>query len=427
MKFRVEADTFSKALSYMASVLPAKSTLPILRGMRITSNDNTITIKATDLSYSVVVTIPAEVKEQGDVVVSMDAKKINGINKLQDVLSFNIGTKCTIRSSGKQVTLSTFKAEEFPNGFITQKSNNSIVFDSIKLYHAIKIASSCISNDNARPVLTGYNFVYHKSHVNIITADGFRAALLKVPVVESGEFDIMSSLIEGDKLEKVISLLKDADEIYMLPLQNKVNFYAEKDIEDDTIKISYTIVTIAGEYPNVTPIFEDAFVKTNGDVTIWEDIDKMSDVLAGANIVEHISVNLFAGDNGFLIMRRGDSNGYDNNGYIAIMESNEITFIGDDSTIDTTYVNEWIEKILSGDIKDKAEDISVEQMLQNGVRVNYSYIRSITQSMSQAPLIPAIMWMKFTPGAESPIIISDTDDIETATSSVAIMPMTMVE
>ena len=71
MKFSLMQDDLRKALQVVASVVPSKSTLPILETVLIdVSADSTLTLTATDLDISVRTRLAAKVEESGKVAVA---------------------------------------------------------------------------------------------------------------------------------------------------------------------------------------------------------------------------------------------------------------------------------------------------------------------------------------------------------------------
>ena len=70
MKFQVNRDTFSEAVSFAVKLLPQRTTLPILSGVLIEATDAGLTLSSVDYEVSAQTEIAAEVDEPGRVLVS---------------------------------------------------------------------------------------------------------------------------------------------------------------------------------------------------------------------------------------------------------------------------------------------------------------------------------------------------------------------
>ena len=70
MKFQVNRDVFSEAVSFAVKLLPQRTTLPILSGVLIQANDDGLVLSSFDYEVSSQTEIQADVEEPGTVLVS---------------------------------------------------------------------------------------------------------------------------------------------------------------------------------------------------------------------------------------------------------------------------------------------------------------------------------------------------------------------
>ncbi|MGJ8721987.1 MAG: DNA polymerase III subunit beta, partial [Salinibacterium amurskyense] len=70
MKFQVNRDVFSEAVSFAVKLLPQRTTLPILSGVLIEATDEGLTLSSFDYEVSARTQIVAEVEEPGRILVS---------------------------------------------------------------------------------------------------------------------------------------------------------------------------------------------------------------------------------------------------------------------------------------------------------------------------------------------------------------------
>ena len=70
MKFQVNRDVFSEAVSFAVKLLPQRTTLPILSGILIQANTDGLVLSSFDYEVSSQTEIQADVEEPGTVLVS---------------------------------------------------------------------------------------------------------------------------------------------------------------------------------------------------------------------------------------------------------------------------------------------------------------------------------------------------------------------
>ena len=70
MQFSVEKETIQKAISSVINGVATKTTMPVLEGILIQTNDNQIKLTSYDLEIGIEYVIDAKVKEQGNTVVN---------------------------------------------------------------------------------------------------------------------------------------------------------------------------------------------------------------------------------------------------------------------------------------------------------------------------------------------------------------------
>ena len=70
MKFQVERDVLAEAVAWAARTLPARPAQPMLAGILIEADKNSLTLSAFDYEVSSRVSIEAGISESGKVLVS---------------------------------------------------------------------------------------------------------------------------------------------------------------------------------------------------------------------------------------------------------------------------------------------------------------------------------------------------------------------
>ena len=116
MKFVCYKDKIIKALNSVVKGVASKTTMPILEGILIQTNDNEIKLTTYDLELGIEYMMKCEVQEQGSTVVNaMMFTEI--IRKLPDTeinISVNENNLLTIECEGSLYKLATMNPDEFP-------------------------------------------------------------------------------------------------------------------------------------------------------------------------------------------------------------------------------------------------------------------------------------------------------------------------
>ena len=70
MKFICETQKFSEICSNVQRSVSSKSTIPSIEGILITTTENSVTVTGYDLEVGVITSIPAQVSEQGSIILN---------------------------------------------------------------------------------------------------------------------------------------------------------------------------------------------------------------------------------------------------------------------------------------------------------------------------------------------------------------------
>lgn len=176
MKFNVNGEQFTNALIKLNSVIPTRSTLPILDNIYLKLEGKVLHMLASDLEIFVRTKIEVEnAKDNGEVTIP--AKRLTEICKT--LTSSNIGIdisekyKMTIKTPNGKFSLSGESAEDYPvpeektelskiemNGGILRKFLSKVVH--------------CVNSDEIRRNMSGVLFDARKDELRTVATDGFR-------------------------------------------------------------------------------------------------------------------------------------------------------------------------------------------------------------------------------------------------------------
>ena len=209
MKIVCYKDKIIKALNSVVKGVASKTTMPILEGILIQTNDNEIKLTTYDLEIGIEYVMECDVKEQGSTVVNaiMFSEIIRKLPDSEIKITINENNLLVIECEGSLYKLSTMNAEEFPE-LPKIEVENSLETEQIVLRNMIKKTIFAVSNEENRPIFTGCLFETKNNKLNIVAIDGFRMGWVSKTLLKDTEN--FKAVIPGKTLNEVNKILNDS-------------------------------------------------------------------------------------------------------------------------------------------------------------------------------------------------------------------------
>lgn len=181
MIFNCQKEDLLISIQTVGRAISAKNTLPVLAGIMIVAENNLLTMRATDLDIAVECSVPADVAEDGVIVVADGRRFIeivrqlpNEVISISSVNDFDIN----IKYSGAELTVRGYDYEQFP---ILPGMDGSVkgVIAGEAFAKMVKQAAVAASNEESRPVLTGILLNMENNELTMVSTDSHRLALVK--------------------------------------------------------------------------------------------------------------------------------------------------------------------------------------------------------------------------------------------------------
>lgn len=258
MKLVCQKDKILKALNSVIKAVATKTTMPILEGILIRTNDNEIKLTTYDLEIGIEYIMEAEVKEQGCTVVNaiMFSEIIRKLPDTEINITINENNLLVIECEGSLYKLATMNPEEFPE-LPKIEVENSITIEQNTLRNMIRKTIFATSIEENRPIFTGCLFQTIENKLNVVAVDGFRLAWNSTNL--NNKTNSFSAVIPGKTLNEVNKIILDSfDPIQIGVSKNQALF------EMDNCKIVTRLLD--GEflnYQNVIPEKWETRVRTN--------------------------------------------------------------------------------------------------------------------------------------------------------------------
>ena len=258
MKIVCYKDKILKAINSVVKGVASKTTMPILEGILIQTNDNEIKLTTYDLEIGIEYVMECEVQEQGSTVVNaiMFSEIIRKLPDTESHISVNDKNLLEIECEGSLYKLATMNPDEFPE-LPKIEIENSIEVDQNVLKNMIRKTIFAVSSEESRPIFTGCLFEVESNKLSLVAVDGFRLALRSIYL--SKQTNNFSAVIPGKTLNEVNKIISDSFEPVKIGVAKNQALF-----EMDNCKVVTRILD--GEflnYKNVIPSNWETRVKVN--------------------------------------------------------------------------------------------------------------------------------------------------------------------
>lgn len=222
MKFICNTEEFSNATTTVSKAISAKPNIPILEGIKLSVESDTVTISATDLDLFIETKIKATVKIEGECVVN--GKFLNEFVKkltyIDEIELEKLGNSLSIRYGENETEIQCFEDDTYPE--IRKVSDE--VYIKVKegdLKEAIEAVSYCVAQDDNRPVLKGILLDLSENQLTTVALDGYRLGYAKCEVIDSskGEYKI---IIPGKNLSEIAKIMEEGDKLVKITMQKNI-------------------------------------------------------------------------------------------------------------------------------------------------------------------------------------------------------------
>jgi len=179
VKFQVNRDVFSEAVSFAVKLLPQRTTLPILSGILIEATENGLTLSSFDYEVSAQTEIAAEISEPGKILVSgrLLADIASRLPNAPVRFSTEDG-KILVSCGSANFTLLSMPVEEYPT--LPQVAESSGILPAESFANAVAQVAVAASRDDVTPVITGVQLEVSSNSLSLVATDRYRVAVREI-------------------------------------------------------------------------------------------------------------------------------------------------------------------------------------------------------------------------------------------------------
>lgn len=253
MKFHVNRDVFSEAVSFAVKLLPQRTTQPILSGVLLEAADGVLVLSSFDYEVSSRTEIPAEIDEAGVALVSgrLLADIASRLPNAPVAFSTDEG-RIAVTCGSARFTLLSMPVEEYPS--LPQVDDRTGVLPAEDFADAVAQVAVAASRDDVTPVITGVQLEVGDNTLSFIATDRYRVAVRDIDW-DAGETpaDGTTALVPARTLSEIgktfghsgtvaVSIVRSDD-------RELIAFSADKR--------TVTSLLIKGNFPPVKRLFPD--------------------------------------------------------------------------------------------------------------------------------------------------------------------------
>jgi DNA polymerase III subunit beta len=204
MRFQVNRDVFSEAVSFAVKLLPQRTTLPILSGVLIETSETGLILSAFDYEVSAQTTIVADVEEAGRILVSGRLLADIASRLPAAPVQFTTEeTKISVVCGSAHFTLLSMPVEEYPT--LPTVSGASGLLPGEEFAAAVAQVAVAASRDDVTPVITGVQLEISEGNLSLIATDRYRVAVRDVDWDSGNSADqaTVNALVPARTLQEV--------------------------------------------------------------------------------------------------------------------------------------------------------------------------------------------------------------------------------
>ncbi|MET7280014.1 DNA polymerase III subunit beta [Kribbella sp. NPDC005582] len=176
MKVRVGREALAEAVGWVAKGLPSRPSVPILAGMSVEAADGMLTVSGFDYESSAQVGLPADVGDDGRVLVS--GRLLAGICRAMPADTVDLqaeGARVIVSSGNARFALQTLPLSEYPP-LPELPAAGGVVSGEVFARSVAQVVSAA-GRDDTVPVFTGVRVEIRGPVITLLATDRYRLAV----------------------------------------------------------------------------------------------------------------------------------------------------------------------------------------------------------------------------------------------------------
>ena len=298
MRFTLLRDALLGPLQVVQGVVERRQTIPILANVLLASQDNILSITATDMEVELNAQTSLEDSEDG--AITVPARKLIDICRTAPpntrIEFFTSGSRATILSGRSRFVLTTLPAADYPSTDSIDELA-AIRLEQRVLRRLIELTGFAMANQDVRYYLNGLLLEFSVSAFRAVATDGHRLAFAEQRMQTSASDGVQQAIVPRKGILELMRILPPGNEEVELALSAHA-------IQARFPSMRFTSKLIDGRYPDYIGVIPDPEVC---DKVVLVDRELLRQSLTRAAILaneKHRAVRLILGPEGLRIMAK---------------------------------------------------------------------------------------------------------------------------
>ncbi len=180
MKFTIPQSALYQALQRMISIIPLKTTIPILTNILFDLRGNRLQLTGTDLEVSIITGL--DVIGERDGSAAFPAKRLfDLVRELPDTplgLEADGSHRLTIQTDRGNYKIAGESSDEYPH-IATEKQTTQLLYRGSRFVNLVEKVIFAVSADELRTTLMGVLLEIRKDELRLVATDGHRLAKVR--------------------------------------------------------------------------------------------------------------------------------------------------------------------------------------------------------------------------------------------------------
>jgi DNA polymerase-3 subunit beta len=241
VKVTVPLSELNHKVNAISSVVPSKTTMPILSTILVSAEKDDFSISATDLDISVTSRVNGSVTEGGRIAAPA--------RKIAEIVKSLAGGEVVLEADGQKLTMSCGKsrfvvnarnADDFPK-LPKQESKTTFAINPEILGELAQKTAYAVSTDLTRPALCGVLWEVDRKGISMVSTDGHRLAKVEI-AMDLDSVQKMEVIVPPKALATLRTYSESENEVRVSIGENSITF----DMKETTI---YSRL-LEGPFPN---------------------------------------------------------------------------------------------------------------------------------------------------------------------------------
>lgn len=200
--------------------------LPVLAGILIVVKDGSLVLRATNLHVGAEITLPAQVEEDGLVVIDADVlqRTLSSLGKEKKVSITLQEGNLKVETEKTDLLIKAYAPEDFPT--LPRVEGISITVPVDRFMNGVESVYYSASRSDIKPEISSVYVYPENNSLVFVATDSFRLAEKKVVIKDIPEFD--GVLIPVKNIVEIIRLLgQESGDIEITLSENQISFMTQ--------------------------------------------------------------------------------------------------------------------------------------------------------------------------------------------------------